>query len=268
MSTPVKPPHSRPHPASPASPTASSRPKNPVLPGFRAPPKPKARPLTELTARELRDRHRLNARILQSPEASTSSYAQRISAEQAAIESRLLDLEGVDTINRGLKNTRITGDDDMNIDSTPDPPISRTREAKARALAQFGSSASRLHDSGSFTLQQAMELEQRAFLQEREREQRLLEKRKLQGLPIPGEILTREEQAARIYAFMNYKGSDDEDDDEDDEDPASWFEDDQDDGRKGQNIVDPDPEDLYDVIRIDPDRIPYSSWYPDRDDGD
>jgi hypothetical protein len=49
---------------------------------------------------------------------------------------------------------------------------------------------------------------------------------------------------------------DEEDDDDDDEDPSSWFEPDPDeDGLKGQNIVDPDgdPEeaDLSHLIRID-----------------
>lgn len=50
-----------------------------------------------------------------------------------------------------------------------------------------------------------------------------------------------------------------EDDDEDDDDPASWFEDDQSDGIKGQDIIEPDYyEDYSSVIRIDESRIPYS----------
>jgi hypothetical protein len=54
---------------------------------------------------------------------------------------------------------------------------------------------------------------------------------------------------------------DDLDNDDDDDNPAHWFEDDQDDGRKGQNIVDPDmpdhEEDLSNIIRIDESRIDY-----------
>ena len=75
------------------------------------------------------------------------------------------------------------------------------------------------------------------------------------------------------YAYRNYKPSesdleDDSDDlnDDSDEDPAGWFEDDQDDGRKGQDIVEPDYEDLSSVIRIDESRIPRSIFYEPRDD--
>ena len=60
----------------------------------------------------------------------------------------------------------------------------------------------------------------------------------------------------------------DSDQDEDDDDPATWFEDDQDDGRKGQDIVEPDSEDLSDIIRVDTSRIHYNTFYEPRDDGD
>jgi hypothetical protein len=50
---------------------------------------------------------------------------------------------------------------------------------------------------------------------------------------------------------------DDDDDDDNDNDPATWFEDDQDDGRKGQDIIDPDAEDLSDIIRIDESKVHY-----------
>jgi hypothetical protein len=59
----------------------------------------------------------------------------------------------------------------------------------------------------------------------------------------------------------------DDDDDSDDEDPASWFEDDQDDGIKGQDIVDPDLEDdLAEMIQVDTTRIPNqygNNFYPE-----
>ena len=57
---------------------------------------------------------------------------------------------------------------------------------------------------------------------------------------------------------------DDDDVDADDEDPASWFEDDQDDGRKGQDIVEPDAEVLADIIRIDHNNLHYSTFYEPR----
>ena len=47
-----------------------------------------------------------------------------------------------------------------------------------------------------------MELERQAFLQEKERREHHLEKKKRLGLPIKGEVLTREEREARIWAFM------------------------------------------------------------------
>ena len=56
----------------------------------------------------------------------------------------------------------------------------------------------------------------------------------------------------------------DDDEDEDDGDPATWFVDDQDDGRKGQDIIEPDEEDLTNVIRVDHTRIPYS-FFPRED---
>lgn len=55
--------------------------------------------------------------------------------------------------------------------------------------------------------------------------------------------------------------------DSDDDDPSTWFEDDQDDGRKGQDIVEPDFEDLSDVIRIDESQIRYGTFYEPRDEG-
>lgn len=62
---------------------------------------------------------------------------------------------------------------------------------------------------------------------------------------------------------------DDDDEDDEDEDPSSWFEDDQDDGRKGQDIIEPDAEDFADIIRVDDSRFEYGpSFYGARDDGD
>jgi len=68
---------------------------------------------------------------------STSAYVVRISAEQAAVEARLVELDGMETIQTGLKNTRIRGEDDMVVDTPPEPPTSRTIEAKRKALSRF-----------------------------------------------------------------------------------------------------------------------------------
>lgn len=53
-------------------------------------------------------------------------------------------------------------------------------------------------------MQEAMELERQAFLQDRERQNRIEEKKKRLGKPIKGEVLTRQEREARIWAFMYF----------------------------------------------------------------
>ncbi|KAG6911719.1 hypothetical protein DXG01_007969 [Tephrocybe rancida] len=239
--------------------------------GFRPAPKPKKK-IDVMSLRELQDLHTLNAKILSSPGASTSTYVDRVSAEQAHIEARLVELEGVDSLNSAFKTTNIKGEGDMVVDPPPEPPTSRTIEAKRKALSRFAPAYGEAIP-GTLTLQEAMSLEQQAHLREKERVERIAEKKRRLGLPAKGEVLTRQEREARIWAFMNHKPSesdmeDDDEDDSDDDDPASWFEDDQDDGRKGQDIIEPDAEDLSDIIRIDQSRVPYSTFYQPRDDGD
>ncbi|KAJ7667872.1 hypothetical protein DFH06DRAFT_1267962 [Mycena polygramma] len=247
--------------------------------GFIKSPKPKRTPIPEMSLRELQDLHSTNTRLLASPRESTSADAQswmvRVTAEQAAVEGRLVELVGMDAINTGLKNTAIKGEDDMNVDPPPEPYTSPILEAKRKALSRFGP-ANGGTVIGSLSMQEAIALEQRAHQADKERQERLLEKRRRMGMSVPGEQLTRAEREARIWAFMNHKPTDSdlEDDDEDeydeDDDPASWFEDDQDDGRKGQLIVEPDEEDYGDIIRIDSSRLPsqYSTFYEPRDEGD
>jgi hypothetical protein len=145
---------------------------------------------------------------------------------------------------------------------------------------------------GSLSAEEADALEQRGHALDAERRLRNTEKMKKQGLPINGEVLTPAEQEARIWAFMlvtsfgrmfpdvnkyfrTYKPteSDLEDDDDesidpDDDNPANWFEDDQDDGRKCQDIIDPDVEDMSDIIRVDYSRIPQDTFNQPRRPGD
>ena len=68
-----------------------------------------------------------------------------------------------------------------------------------------------------------------------------------------------------LSPFRNYKPSDsdledDNDNDSEDEDPSTWFIDDQDDGRKCQDIIEPDAEDMSDIIRVDTNRIYYNTF--------
>jgi len=131
-----------------------------------------------MTIRELQDRHILNAKLLASPEASTSTYVQRVLAEQAAVESRLVELDGMETINTGLKRTVIRGENDMNVDVPREPPTSRTLEAKRKALSRFTNTTYESGAIGSLNMQEAMELEHQAFLQDKERQNRIEEKKK------------------------------------------------------------------------------------------
>lgn len=59
----------------------------------------------------------------------------------------------------------------------------------------------------------------------------------------------------------------DDTDSDEDNDPANWFHDEEDDGIKGQPIVEPDVEDFSSVIRIDQSKAyaGYSTFYEPRD---
>lgn len=77
--------------------------------------------------------------------------------------------------------------------------------------------------------------------------------------------------AILITACRNHKPTDsdlddDSDYDPDDDDPATWFDDQDDDGVKGQDIIEPDDEDYSDIIRVDSNRVhAYSTFYEPRD---
>ena len=64
---------------------------------------------------------------------------QRISKQQNAIEARLAELVGMDTIQDMLKRTKIKGEDDMSVDDEDEEPPapSRAVETKRRVLAKF-----------------------------------------------------------------------------------------------------------------------------------
>jgi hypothetical protein len=68
--------------------------------------------------------------------ASTSALVQRVSAEQAVVEARLLELEGMENIQARLRHTNISEEDDMNVDE-PEHPISRAIDAKRRVLSKY-----------------------------------------------------------------------------------------------------------------------------------
>jgi len=75
----------------------------------------------------------------------------------------------------------------------------------------------------------------------------------------------------RYFSYRNHKPtfSDVEDDTESegDEDPANWFHDEEDDGIKGQQIVEPDVEDYSGIIRIDERKAytGYNTFFEPRD---
>lgn len=73
-----------------------------------------------------------------------------MTAEQTAIQARLLELEGVDIIQSTLRKTHIRGDDDMAVDNEPEPYVSPTLLAKQKALARFVSLGYFAHYTTSF----------------------------------------------------------------------------------------------------------------------
>lgn len=111
-----------------------------TIPGFRAPPRPKRTPIAEMTVRELQDLYTFNKRILAGA-SDGGAYVDRIRAEQAAVESRLMD-QGIDDLSGTLKKTKLKGEGDMEVDDQPEPVTSRTIEAKKKALAQYVSTLS------------------------------------------------------------------------------------------------------------------------------
>ncbi|KAI5893749.1 uncharacterized protein SCHCODRAFT_02622664 [Schizophyllum commune H4-8] len=244
------------------SPTGKSPTRSNVPPGFRPTPKPKHDIEHMTDVRELNDLYNFNQRILSSPDASTSSYFPRISAEQLAIKSRLVDLQGVEAINASLMRTSIRNDE---LDVT-----SRAIEAKRKAISRFAnnheSSSSSHSRKGIATMDfdEAAELQRQAHAAEAQRQQEAQARRERMGAPPRrDEILTKKEREARIWAFMNHKPTDsdledDSDYDSEDEDPATWFDDDEDNGVKGQTIVEPDEEDWTDIIRVDTQRMNYN----------
>lgn len=85
-------------------------------------------------------------------------------------------------------------------------------------------------------------------------------------------LLLLQLRVAELQTCRNHKPTDSdveddgEDEDDEDEDPATWFEDDEDDGIKGQPIVEPDIVDLQSIIRIDETRaLGYSTFFEPRD---
>ncbi|KAJ3790462.1 hypothetical protein GGU10DRAFT_383175 [Lentinula aff. detonsa] len=313
----------------------SHKTKTRLPPGFLA-HKPKQTPIGEMALWELESRYNRNARVLgaagvgtrtsnpilsssssssspsfpsSSSSSSPSSYIQRLTAEQAAIEEQLVEVHGMEVISARLRNTRIGdggagaigggggggfgggfgggggGDERDQKDMIGSIGSPNSIDAKKRALANFGSTAPPSH-IGMLGMEEAIAIERRAHLHDLQRKHRLEQKKLDHGYPSGKQVMSREERERRVWAFMNYKPTEsdleDEDEEEEDgegmdedgeEDPSTWFEDDQDDGRKGQNIIEADEMDdrdmdgLRNVIRVmDPNQLRYGTFYEPRDD--
>ncbi|OJT11670.1 hypothetical protein TRAPUB_11812 [Trametes pubescens] len=260
------------------SPTRARK-HNTDLPSFmRRPPKPDGvknitnAPIHKLSLRELEERYKRNARTLAETSTSSSTFIKQLEDQQAAIRARLGEL-GVEGIRNQLEQTSIRDEQhSMNVDvvpgpsSPPQPEVPKPIGAKQRALARWAGAGATPAAAMSYT--EADQILHDTFVREKEHKQKLLDKRRRRGEVVPGEQLTRAEMDARMWAFLSYKpsGSDMEEDDDDDEEdeeqeegrPAWWDEDDQEDGIKGQDIIEPDAEDLSSIIRIDEARIPFS----------
>ncbi|KZS97902.1 hypothetical protein SISNIDRAFT_200138 [Sistotremastrum niveocremeum HHB9708] len=250
----------------------SSQRRQTVPKGFLKPAKPKF-DVKAMSTRQLQDHWRRNANVLvTAPNSPNATLMSRLQSEQKAIEARLLELVGVQEIQVMMQSMSVADGSNMEGPSSRAyiaPEESSTVSVKRRIIAGFSQSEETMYKNGSTTttalgLQEAMDIESKAHQAEREKIQKERERgRKV--MPSSSDALTYQEREERIWAFMNYKPTDsdleDEDEDDEDDDPATWFDDDQDDGVKGQNIVDPDmPDDLAELIRVDHSRVP--GYYP------
>ncbi|KAI5119907.1 hypothetical protein M0805_003711 [Coniferiporia weirii] len=250
--------------------------KQTAMPGMRPFPRERVVPIEEMKADDLRTLFRRNEEVLRTMSASSSSFVERLEANQAKIKARLAEIEGMESIQRRMRRATIHEDDRMAVDK-PDPYMSRTLFVKQQAVAAWGKSSKNQpkHKTGTISLEDAITIEQQQIAIEQERRARALERREKQTMPTqtqgPGLPLSREEYEAKVWAFMNYKPTDSDlegdDDEDDDDDPSAWFEDDQDDGVKGQDIVYPDTEELAEVIRMDESKFHYNTFYEPHDEG-
>ncbi|KAH9850712.1 hypothetical protein C2E23DRAFT_734368 [Lenzites betulinus] len=266
------------------SPTRARK-QNSDLPSFmRRPPKPDGvkttanAPIHRLSPRELEERYKRNARTLAQTSTSSSTFIKQLEDQQAAIRARLTEL-GVEGIRSQLEQTTIRDDrQSMNVDLSPpsppppqpEPPVVQPIGAKQRALARWVRPiAGTSHPAAAaMSSQEADQILHDTFLREQEHKKKVIDRRVRRGEVLEGEHLTRAEMDARMWAFLSYKPSDSdmEEDDEDEEEdkeqeegrPAWWDEDDQEDGVKGQDIIEPDYDELSSIIRIDEARIPFS----------
>lgn len=136
--------------SSPVWPDLPQQSRRNVPPGFLVSTKPHARSIQQLSRRELLDLWNQNKKILDEPYGqllcslifimylflcrtpSTSTYHQRILAEQNAIETVL----GMATLEDGLYRTHISQDESIDIPMSSSPP-SRTVDAKRRAIGRY-----------------------------------------------------------------------------------------------------------------------------------
>lgn len=136
--------------------------------------------------------------------------------------------------------------------------------------------------TGFLSVEEAIDIEQRANSMQREREMRAEEKRQKSMMPSRstsnGSKLSKSEYEQRIWSFMNYKPTDsdfegedddDDDDDDDDNDPGAWLREEEEHGTFGgkneQQLELPDAEDIAHIIRMDESKFHYNTFYQPKD---
>jgi len=225
--------------------------KKPPPPRFIPAPKPKTRRIEELTIRELEDTYHRNLTILSKPSGSRCSHIPRINAEQASIETRLIEL-GVRELGNALSATHLTPPEGVNEAHPVD--------SKRRAIEKSAPPATNLANSLLLPLNEAIAIEQEAHQEQLAKQHRQWERRHITGRIMPGEVLTMKEREQRISAFMNYKAtnSDLEDENEEDnddmdsvdsDDSVNWVDPYKDDSEKGHPLVYPD--EMEYIIQVD-----------------
>lgn len=73
---------------------------------------------------------------------NSTRYIERLTAEQAAIQTQLVEVHGMEIINTGMRNAKINDDDDEHEDvdmasDAMESPMSKAIGAKQRAIAKF-----------------------------------------------------------------------------------------------------------------------------------
>jgi len=229
-------------PANRGSPT-SPRPRGSIF----LKPRRKVTPICELSERDLRELSVYNLGILASSvrNPSTPGWLEQKTEEQVKIMELLDALKtnrAVEELSNMVGETSISAFERMIVDSgATSAPLQIS--AKARALQKFELRVHRMCGRDKNGIED--NTTSRALMISPKEAEQIAKER----LELDRQLQIKREESKKLSDAPNT--CDMESDSEQDEDPANWFHDEEDDGIKGQQIVQPDQNDYSCVIRID-----------------